>query len=148
MAKALPRDLWYGFIIFTLIIVGGVSLMGEFNSYDSNYLQGDASGSNFEQFNNSFNQLDEVTDQTNAIKETFQPEDDKPISALGALNALVLGSWNVLVGMFGSITFMTNALTGLTNSFGVPAWIMGIIGLLIIILISFSIWSAVFQREI
>ena len=57
MAEVLPRHYIMGIIMFTLFIVGGVSLLGDFFAADETFGDQDK----YEQFNRSFNVMSVVT---------------------------------------------------------------------------------------
>jgi hypothetical protein len=65
----------------------------------------------------------------------------------GVLNSLIQSAWQILKLMFSSLAFMTTVWGGLYTIFGVPVWVGALIGSLAIILIGFTIYSAIFQKD-
>jgi len=143
MPEILPRHYLIGIILFTLFIVGGVSILAEFRNSDAGFGDSDR----FNEFNQTFNKLTEVTESTETIEDNIvNAEVDEGI--FGVLNSLISSGWQTFKLLFTSFGFMEDALAGLTTFFGVPAWIVTLIILLVTVVIAFAIYSAIFQREI
>lgn len=142
--RTIIRDLFFGFIVFTLFIVAGVSMMGIFNDSDADY----TSDEKFTEFNRSMNKLNEVTERVDTLSSGIEPKEQDDFSILGVLGTLIGGAWNALTVLVGGLGFMTDAFTGLTTTFGVPAWIIGLISLIITALLIFVLYSALFQRDL
>jgi hypothetical protein len=45
-------------------------------------------------------------------------------------------------------TLTNTVFTGTTTIFGIPTWITGLLTLMVTVVIAFSIWSAIFQKEL
>ena len=135
-------DYLIGIIIFTMVIVGGISMMTIFQSKNSAFLDTEK----FSKFNDTFNTYDDVVQETGSIESSITNSNPDP-GLFGVLNGLIQGAWQVLKLMFGSLSFMTAVWTGLYTIFGVPLWVGVLIGSIVIVLIAFAIWSAIFQRE-
>lgn len=143
MAETLLRHYIWGVIAFTLFIVGGVSMLGIMKAEDTTFATEDS----YTRFNESFNQLTEVTETVEGLQSgIINAETD--FGVFGVLNALISSSWQSLKLTFTSFSLMNAAYTGLSAVFGVPAWIPGLIILSVIVLIAFTIWSAIFQKEL
>lgn len=144
MARTIIRDLFFGFVLFTLFLVGGVSMMGIFNDSNSEF----TSDEKFVEFNRSMNKLGDVTTSVGSLEDKVlaDPEEDRGI--LGVLGTLIGGAWNALKTLVSSLNFMGDAFKGLSTTFGVPLWMTSLAALLITILIIFALYSALFQREI
>lgn len=143
MGNVLPSHYIIGIILFTLVMVGGVSILSEFNSVDSSNVDQDS----IIQFNRTFNVMDDVTGEVGQL-ETNIEDADTDFGTFGVLNSLVSSGWQTLKLMFSSFGFMTGVYEGLTSFFGVPAWIPVLIGLLVTVMFAFAIYTAIFQREI
>lgn len=143
MAEILPRHYLFGVLAFTLFIVGGVSMLGIFKAQDPTFATDDT----YSRFNNSFNQLEDVTTTVGALQSGIT-DADTDFGAFGVLNALISSSWQSLKLMFTSFSIMNDAYNGLSTVFGIPAWIPGLIILAVIIMIAFTIYSAIFQKEL
>lgn len=144
MARTIIRDLFFGFVIFTLFLVGGVSMMGIFNDSNSEF----TSDEKFVEFNRSMNKLGDVTTSVGSLEDKIgaDPEEDRGV--LGVLGTLIGGAWNALKTLVNSLSFMGDAFKGLSTTFGVPLWITNLGALLILIITIFALYSALFQREI
>lgn len=143
MTEILPRHYIIGILMFTFIIVGGVSMFGEFRSVYPSFGTDDE----YDQFNRSFNKLTEVTIQINKLESNINSTDPEP-GLFGFLNSLISSAWNTIKLLFSSFDFMDEAFEGLYTMFGVPKWVGNIIMSLITVIISFAIYTAIFQREI
>lgn len=140
---ALPRHYILGIVMFMFVIVGGVSLLGMMRSDDSTY--GDSS--QLQEFNNTFNQLDLVSDRVGSMQGTLSNASVDG-GTFGVLNSLILSGWQTFKLLFSSFGFMTGVFNGLTTFFGVPAWIPAIILLVVTIMLVFTIISAILQKDI
>lgn len=138
-----PSTYILGIIVFTLVIVGGVSMMGEFRATDSTY----ATDPKFTEFNNTFNVYSELTDNVNEL-QTGITDADSDFGALGVLNGLILTAWQGLKLMITNWSFMNVVFNGLTTIFGVPAWIPALIILGVAVMFVFALYSSFFQRDL
>lgn len=143
MAEILPRHYIIGIIMFTFFIVGGVSLLSIFNDSNPTFTSDDK----FTEFNQSFNVLDDVTDQVDSLEGSIT-EADTDFGLFGVLNALISSAWQALKLLFSSLSFMDNVFGGLASIFGVPTWIPAIVILIITVVLAFAIFSAIFQRDL
>ena len=133
-----------GILLFTLVVVGGVSMMGIFRSNDSGW----GSGGKLDSFNASFNKLDDVGGVVRDLNSTVSTA-GTDFGVFGVLNSLIKSSWQVLKLMTGSLGFMTSVYTSGTLSwFGIPVWVGGIVVLIVVVVIVFAIFGAIFQRDL
>ncbi|RLA46951.1 MAG: hypothetical protein DRR04_05370 [Gammaproteobacteria bacterium] len=142
MAEATPRKYVYGIILFTLVVVSGISFMSIFGA-DNPAMLTDKYG----EFNESMNQLSSVTDQVGSLESGIR-DASTDFGAFGVLNALISSAWQTLKLLGSSLGFMSLAYSAMSSVFGVPAWIPGLIALLVISMIVFTIYSAIFQTEL
>lgn len=127
-----------GGILFTFILVGGVAYVSSFAVTDT---------SDLKQFNKTFNKYDQVLAYSNDTRDSIKLSDPDP-GVLGFLNALIQTSWNTLKLTFTSISFIGDAITGISEFFPVPTWIPALILAIITIIIAFAIYAAIFQRGV
>lgn len=138
-AEALPRTYVIGILLFGIIITGFVSLFSQVGDD----LRGDESEISVEQFNKTFNQLDNAKESTENLKNKLTG-DDKDWGIWGVLNALIGSAWETLKILFTSFSFMNVAFYGLAM-FGIPSWfISGIIAIITTILV-FAVISAILK---
>jgi len=143
MAQIMVRHYLIAIIMFTFIVVGGVSIISEYNKTSDVF----TSDERFDNFNNTFNNYDNVITNVDSIKANIEnAEQDQ--SALGVLGGLISVSWNILKTIFTSFGFFITSMTGLTALFNVPYWAVGLGSSIIFIIIGFSIISAIFQRDV
>lgn len=143
MTDALPRHYVMGIILFTFIVVGGVSMLSTMNTYNSGFTD----DSRFESFNLTFNKMSDVQTEVGDLQSGIEETSADP-GAFGFLNALIGSGWNTMQLMFSSFSFMNGVFNGLETVFGLPPFIPTLIGLMITVLIAFAIYSAIFQTKI
>lgn len=143
MSEVLPRHYIIGIIIFTLFIVGGVSMLSEQSSVNPSMLTDDK----FQRFNQTFDVMGDVTEEVDDL-ETSIKSSDPDQGLFGVLNSLINSAWNTLSLIFDSFSFMDGVWEGTNKIFGIPVWVATLISGLVTILFAFAIWSAIFQREI
>jgi hypothetical protein len=141
--KTLPSNYIIGVVLFTMLIVGGVSMIAEFTAKDSSFIEGEQ----FSDFNKSFNKLTNVNESI-ANLETGITEADPDVGVFGVLNALIQSSWNSLKLIFNSFGFMEDVFSSTSTVFGVPSWVGLLVGLLATVVLVFGIWGAIFQRDL
>lgn len=143
MVQVKISDYIIGIIIFTLFIVGGVSMLAIFTSHSTGYGNSTA----YVEYNDTVNVLGDVTNQVEELESSVKSS-DPDWGVLGTLNALINSGWQTLKLTFDSFNFMDEVFIGTSAFFGIPLWIPGIIILIITIIIVFAIYSAIFQREL
>lgn len=132
-----PQSYIIGILIFTLVIVGGVSILGSFKINDGQTAE----------FNKTFNKMNDVTGAVDDLQGGIENA-DTDFGVFGVLNSLISSAWQSLKLLFTSLGFMTTAFGGMTTMFGVPAWIPLIFASIITVIIIFAIYSAIFQRDL
>jgi len=145
MVQILPRHYITGIIIFTMFIVGGIALIDEFRAADSTFVDGDE----YAQFNTTFNVYGDVTDEVGNLQSRVTTNSTATVlGSDGILGSLISSGWNTLKLLFSSFNFMDGVFNGLESFLGVPAWVGSLLILLVTVLLVFSIYSAIFQRDI
>lgn len=142
MADATPRTYIYGIILFTLITVSGVSFMAILGAENPAMTSG-----KYVVFNDSMNKLSDITTQVDSLDDGIQNA-STDFGAFGVLNALISSAWQTLKLLGSSLGFMSEAYVAMSALFGVPAWIPALVALLIVTMIIFTIYSAIFQQEL
>lgn len=145
MVNVKPSDYIMGIIMFTLVMTAGIGMIVVLRNNDLALFSASDSDK-FEQFNRTFNKLEDANSSIYAIQNNIENVEEDP-SIFGMLNALIAGAWNTLRLLFTSFGFMNSVFIGFSTFFGVPAYIMGIILLIPIIIIGFAIFSAIFQGD-
>ena len=128
--------------MFTLVIVGGVSMLGELSKSDATFTDDET----FKQFNKSFDRLNRVTEATDNIKGDFE-EDKQDVGEFGTLGELVGTAWQTIRLTFSSFGFMNSVFVQGSVLFGIPNWISGLIIAIIITIIAFTIYKAIFRVQ-
>lgn len=137
-----PSTYILAIIVFSFMILGGVSLMGELRKSDATFMTGD----NMDRFNDTFNVYNDLSGSIDTLQSSVTSSQND-WGVLGVLNALIGGAWNGLVMLFRSMAFMNYVFAGL-GLFGVPSWVGGLMSLAVVVIIVFAIWSAIFRSEI
>jgi len=138
MAEILPRHYIIGIVMFTFMIVGGVSIFSIYGNSEPSFIQDEQ----FQDFNNSFNVVNDITKQVDDLEQSIT-EADTDFGLFGVLNALISSAWQALKLLFTSLSFMDGVFAGLTAVFGIPGWIPALIGVLVTVVLIFSIFSTV-----
>jgi len=150
MAETIPRHILIGMILFTIIVMGGVSFIGSFRSEYTDY--GNDNLNKFGDFNKTFSKMDEITARSNALETAIDTgTDDEGINAgvFGMLNTLITSAWNGLRGLFGSLEFIKDMFVASPDIFPwIPYFIPTLFGSIITIILVFAIWSAIFQKDV
>ena len=144
MTEILPRHYIIAIMLFTMIIIGGVAIIAEFRAVDDEFVDEER----YADFNKTFNKYEDIMDISNNTQRNIQNMENTDFGIFGVLNGLINQAWQFLRLLISSLGFMTSAFNGMTTLFGIPSWIPSIIIGIIVILIGFAIFSAIFQRDI
>lgn len=128
-----------GVVMFTFFIVGGLAMIAMFNDSDSTFID----TNKYNSFNQSVNKYQDVTESLGDIEESVTSA-----SGGSSLSDLIQVAWNTLKSLPTLFSFMTSAYFGLADFFGVPLWIPALLGTIVVIIIIFAIWGAIFQNDI
>jgi len=142
LGEVLIRHYFYALIIFSFFVMGSVSLVGILREGDSHV--GDSGL--FDEFNQTFNKIDSVTADVEAIQDSIE-NSDSDWGIWGVLNALIQSAWQTLKGVFSSLEVVAALFTGMTVMFGVPSWVGATALLLLTVVIAFGIYGLIFQKE-
>lgn len=143
MAEVTPRLFIFGFIIFTLLIMGGISIMSEFSKVNPEFINDER----FESFNRTFNRYNEVISSGEDLQASIEDANPEK-SVFGVLDSLINSAWGTLKSFFSTFSFMSDAFEGLTSVFGVPYWVSALITTLIVVMLAFAIYSLIFQGKV
>lgn len=146
MAQILLRHYVIAIIVFSMFITGIAGIFTQIRSIDPDY----GESTEITQFSATFDKLNDVNDSVTAMKDSITGNEltDTDVGTFGVLNALIGGAWQSLRTIFSSFAFMETAIGGLYSYFGVPSWVGNGILLIITTIIIFTIWGAIFQREL
>lgn len=142
MADITPSQYILGTILFTFFILGGLYVLNEFRSADSNY--GDQA--KLQQFEATFKTMDDLNSSVSSVKESIKGAKVDP-GAFGYLSALMGSSWQALRSLFDTFAFMDTVFGGLSSFFGLPVFVGKLIILALVIIIAFAIYGAIFWRR-
>lgn len=128
-----------GVVMFTFFIMGGISMIAIFNDSDSTFID----AAKYNSFNQSVNKYQDVTDSLTDVQASIT-------SAEGGsdISALIQVAWNTLKSLPTLFSFMASSYIGLSTFFGIPLWIPTLLAGIVIIIIVFAIWGAIFQNDI
>lgn len=142
-----PSDYIIGTIIFTLLTLGLVGVMTEVQSKNTNFVD----TQQYSDFNKSFNHYSTITSSVTNLQDSITgSEVDNGIfgTVNGVLNSLMNTVWTTFRFLFSSFSFMNTAYLGLSTNLGLPYWLPIILGLIVIVVISFGIFSAVTRSNL
>lgn len=131
----------YGTIMFSFIILGLVTIMSNFFGNKVTLSQ---DSDEYARFNSTFNTFDSINAGTNQLQQSMQQSPSQK-GSFGFLDSLISSAWNTLTNVFTSFSAITNMLSSLSSYFGIPTWVGGTLISLIVAVISFSIYSAIFR---
>ena len=143
MGKFTPRNYVVGIIIFTFFIVGGVAMIMDITKDNPSLRDAEKFG----KFNSTFNKYNNITGYGDDLRGSIE-DSDSSNNEWGVAGSLLLGAWNTLKLMFGSLSFMTSVFGGLYDVFSIPRWVGSLLITLVTIMIAFAIFSAIFQRDV
>lgn len=141
MAEILIRHIIITFIIFTMVIVGGVSMISDFAGDNDDFIDDDK----FTSFNRSFNKMQELGVSVDNLEEATQTKPDPGL--FGFLDSLIGSTINTLKTIFTSFSFVGDVFRNLNEVFGIPKWVGILSASIITIIIAFGIFTVVTQRE-
>lgn len=137
----LPRTYLFGIIIFTFIIVGGVTMLNSFESAATTPV----ATAEFEAFNSNFNRLQKLeTEIGNLESKVTNASIDQ--GEFGTINSLITTTWQGIKLITINFDFMDASINALNQPpFNIPTWATSLILLLITVMIIFSIIGAILQ---
>lgn len=144
MGETLIRDIIIASILFCFIAAGASAIYARINSDSPALIDNDK----YTQFNNSFNKLDDIQSTVNDLNSSLVADLSESKGTFGVLNALIDTTWNTLSLIGNSLTFMWAIIHNLNTFLGVPTWVGSIVVSLILVVIVFTIFSAIFQRDV
>lgn len=134
---ALPRNYVIGLVIFCIFIFGGMWLIGDFGIND-------ASTSSF---NNTFYVYNDIASDISSIRNSTEKA-ETDFGAFGVLNSLINSAWVGLKVLFHTGDITSALADDVSNFFHIPFEILMLISLIVIVVIAFAIWGAIFQRDL
>lgn len=137
---ALPRTYIFGIIIFTMIIIGGVTMISNMSETSTTFVN----TGEFNKFNSSFNKLNDVTSQVGSL-ENKVTNSSIDVGTFGVLNSLIQTTWQGIKLITINFDFMSETYNALDDTFDIPKWVISLIILLITVMIIFSVIGAILQ---
>lgn len=139
---AKPRNYLIGIIIFMLVIGVGIDWLAALNSVDSTFTE----NSDYSKLNDTLNKREDLSAQVDSLKDNL--DSDADFGPFGVLNGLINSAWTVIKSFFTSFGFMETVLSDAGDLIGLPGWVVGLGVMVIVVMVVFSIWSAIFQRDL
>jgi hypothetical protein len=139
-----PRDYIIGVIIFTIIVGSCAFIMSELKS--DNPTLGDDSVE-FQSFNSTFYKYNEVSSTVGKWQLNMENV-SQDNSVLGVWDSLISGGWSILSLLGSSFSFMNGVFVGFAAVLGIPTFVVTLMYLIVIVIIIFSVYSAVFRTQI
>lgn len=136
------KQIWISVVIFTIFIVGGISIMSLFMSDNPGMIP----ANDFSEFNNSFNTYADLNSQVGSLDNGVRDTNSTDPGQFGVLNGLINSAWQTLRTTTVSMHFIYSTLGAIPLMFPVPVWFMTLVGLIITITVVYAIWGAIFQR--
>lgn len=136
-----PKTYINGLIIFTIIVVCGLTLFGILNASTGQF----TNNKDYAQFNTAMNQSTNVVLETNSLQANAQNTAKSPLGVLGFIDTVGFGVWGTLSMLANSLGFMSAVWTYSISFFGLPPIIGDLISGLVVVLIIFGIYSLIFR---
>lgn len=130
-------------IFATILIVSGVLVLSDIAATNPSVIPPDE----LERFNNSFNIQENLDEKVGGLRSNIENADPQ-FGAFGGINALATVAWNGFQTLFASFDFIGNAIDSLSSYFGIPPIIPTLLGLVVIVIFAFAIYSAIMQRDL
>jgi len=148
MAENEGRNLILAFIIFTGIILGGMSLINLWRADSPNYID----NTKYAAFNQSFIKYDELNRSTTELNDlttnpSFWDLAKETISSIGVAGRLLMVGWGGLNKILIGFGFILDAFTSL-SIFGIPEWVSVLITMSITIVIVYIIIKAAISKNL
>lgn len=134
---ATPRNFIVAMLIFCVFIVGGIFLITDFGINDSQTGE----------FNNTFYIVNNITGDIGNIRGSIESSDND-FGAFGVLNGLINSAWTSLKLLFGSYDIAQAVFDDAGKFLGIDATIVLLLGSIVLVIIAFAMWSAIFQRDL
>lgn len=129
-------------IIFTFMVVGGVSIVGLFGFSNPDF----ANDPSYVKFNQSFNNYNKVVTNIGSLNSAVQGTSPDQ-SVWGIFETLLNSAWGGLKLIGNSFGFMSDSLLGVNGLFGVPSWIITLATLLITVSLIFGLYYIITKVE-
>lgn len=135
------RSYIIGFILFTGVIIAGVTLMGEYGKENPGI-----DTSQLTQFNESFNKLTDLQGSIQGLKSSTEAEQDS--SWADRIYDATLGRiWTAIKLIGNSFDFIDTVLEDAAYFLKVPQFVVSIISLIVTVIIIFAIWGIFFSKN-
>lgn len=140
MADTTPSNYIIGIILFSIVVVGGISIIGNFRDVDSTFID----SSEYASLTSTFDKTSELKGNISSLENTIETGGKEEYGTLGVIGGLIDSAWSSLRLLGSSFGFMNDVFNGL-SMFGIPIWILSLITLIISVIIVFSLYSLIFQ---
>lgn len=136
------RHIVLSIIVFTMVIVGGVSLITNFAEDNTEFID----NNEFPGFNRTFNRMADLQISVDKLEAATQTPPEQGL--WGFLDGLMRTTVNALKSIFTTFDFIGEIFVGLSIIFPIPVWVGALLTSMITIIIAFGIFTIVTQREI
>tara|TARA_R100000656_G_scaffold114639_1_gene87058 strand:- start:83 stop:553 length:471 start_codon:yes stop_codon:yes gene_type:complete len=138
-------------IVFGMLSTGLIHLMSVANEQESAFLSEDADSSTFANINTTFGGvLTEVASETETLKNAVNDSSSESTGLFGFVDTLINSAYSTLKTIFNSFDFMGDVLEGITGEgglLGLPEWLKTGLWSMILIILTFGIYSLLFKSE-
>lgn len=150
MVETSPKHILIGAMVAALVLVGGIYMISNDNQtgFKDRYGQTLSTGNNYDEFaNKTITYYQGLQSSTETIEGNIKNAETQQ-GLLGALNGLIQTAWGSLKNLFSTLGFINDYMSYTsTKVLGIPSFVAVLLWSIIIIIIAFSIWSAIFQKE-
>jgi len=132
-----------GLVFGLMIILSGTFIISEINTSDNTFY----SQSEFTAFNNTFAKVDKMQEYSDKIEDSISNSKPKWFD-LSGIGALIETVWSTLTSIFSSIDFMFTMVREIPVFFGIPPFLANLFIMVLIFIVGFAIFSAVWQNDL
>ena len=139
-----PRDWASAGGLLVLILFTGMFIIAETTRDSVDYIDKDK----LSDFNTTFDKVGEYIATSDKLQGATKDLDASEGGAFAFLNNLINKGWNTLRGLFTIFQFLNEALEGLSETFGIPTFIVTMFIATVGFIFTFSILGVIFNRSV
>ena len=152
MADSRPRDLFFALIVFTTLVIGVTTIIGEFQNEKPTLI---GNTTTYSEFENAVDQYDSVTERIDTLRDALANDPEETgglLSLFGPLGNLINIAWTAIKTLpsllLGGAGLVTGILEGIAGYFGIPTKFVVLAIAFVTVGFIFALISAIFQRDV
>lgn len=141
-----PKSIIIASIIFTLVAVSGVSILSII--YGQIGFRSESDYTDLKNLNATFNNYNKIVAATDGLQANVEGATENSgffAKTFGFIDGLISKAWNGLSLFFNSFGFIKDSIFGLSKFIEIPSFVTVLVYSIIIVIVVFSIYSAIFK---